>query len=179
MSGITTSLWLVGSYIVVIGLGYALFNFVTKGFLTQYLKVKVSRGKKILVKCFDVTDTFYRAGVIDTKKRLKVKDRQKEVHTLANVDSSYVGRELGTNYIEVDITKDILIKKDFSGLMGYDSTIYDDMLNRSLMLPYHNLSDPKEIIKLIGIIISAIGVILILYLMLTTDGGASVVANNI
>jgi len=169
MTGINSVLWIVGSYVVVVALIFIVINFLTKGFLSQYLKVKMSRGKHTLIKCNDVTDTYYKAGKIDSKRNLIIKDRFKKIHTLTGLSIEYVRRELGVNLIEVDIVKDNVIKRDFSLAKSYDTTVYDEMLQRGIMLPKLNDNPILEnLLKLVAFG-TFIGVCVILYLLVTAE----------
>lgn len=167
MTVATDVFWIIGSYIVIIILIYVIFNFVTKGFISQYLKVKISRGKLILVKCYDVTDTFYKAGKVDSKRSLIVKDRNRKIHTFGNVNKDYLQRELGTNLMEVDLVKGIIIKRDFSEATAYDLTLTDDMVNRALMLPKLKNDEVWEKLQKFLWIIVIIGIGVIIYLLVT------------
>lgn len=169
MSGLNTALWISGSYIIVLLLGYLIVNFLTKGFIAQYLKAKASRGKLILVECHDVTDSYYKTGKIDTKRSLLVKDNLKKIHTFAGISLDDVKRKLGVNIIEVDLVKGLLIKKDYSGATAYDLTITDDMINRSLMLPKLNTDDTWAMILKILAVMTFLGIIVIIYLIVTLN----------
>lgn len=59
---ILQTLYFVASYIGIIIFLFWGINFLTKGWLSCYLKVKASRGKKIMVHVLSKTDTYYRAG---------------------------------------------------------------------------------------------------------------------
>jgi hypothetical protein len=175
MSGLNTALWIVGSYLVVIILGYSIMNFLTKGFIRQYLKAKMSRGKLILVECNDVTDSYYKTGKIDTKRALLVKDNLKKVHTFAGITLNDVKRKLGVNIIEVDLVKGLLIKKDYSGATAYDLTICDDMINRGLMLPKLNNDDIWVIILKILAVLTFLGVLVLIYLVATIEPNCPII----
>ena len=167
MAGIQEALWILGSYIVVVVLLDVFLNFLTHGFLHQYLRVKTSRGRLILVKCYDVTDSFYKAGKIDTRRNLIVKDRLGKKHTFSKINSSYVGRELGVNRIEVDLVNGSIIKKDFSASTGFDLTAIDELINRALMLPRLKKDELWEATQKLILIVIVIGVGAIIYLLLT------------
>jgi hypothetical protein len=166
MSGLTSALWITGSYLIAGTLFYLLINFLTKGFLTEYLKVKMSRGRLILVKCHDVTDSYYKAGKINTKRNLVVKDRSKAIHTFSKIESNFIARELGMNCIEVNLIKGLVINKDFTGTSGYDLTMLDEIVNRALMLPTIKKEEVWEKAKNLLIIVTAIGVGVCIYLLL-------------
>ena len=169
MAGLESSLWIVGSYIAVFVLIYVVLNFLTKGFIGQYLKVKISRGRLILVKCYDVTDTFYKAGMVNARRNLIIKDRLKNIHTFSGIDKMFIGRELGLNIIEVDLVKGILIKKDFTTATAYDLTMVDEMVNRALMLPKLNKDLLWENLQKLFFIIIIIGIGVLIYLVATLE----------
>jgi hypothetical protein len=178
MDGLTLGLIQTGGYIVVIIIAFGLMNFLTKGFIWEYLKVKLSRGKKILVKAHDVTDSYYIASKIDAKKNLLVKDRAKNIFTFSDINISYIRRELGLNIIEVDLTNQTLIKRDFSESTGFDLTATDNMINRAVMLP--KLGEEKLSKEMIIAIITLIAVIgVIIALVMSPDFIASKVAEKV
>ena len=127
MTGLSGALWIAGSYIIAGLIFYFLINFLTKGFISQYLKVKISRGKLILVKCYDITDTFYKAGKIDTRRNLVIKDRQGKVHTFGNMETSYIGRELGMNVVEVDLVKGLVNKEYKIEVITFNKPVLDNI----------------------------------------------------
>lgn len=169
MAGFSDVMWIVGSYIVVIILIYATLNFLTKGFIRQYLKVKTSRGRLTLIKCYDVTDNYYRAGKIDNKRNLLVKDNFGKLHTFCKVDFSYVARELGVNLIEVDLVKGLIIKKHFEGQSAFDLTMLDEMVNRALMLPRLKKDQIWENLQKLMFIIMVVGIGVCIYLLVTLE----------
>lgn len=165
MSGIIDALWITGSYIVVFIIIYLIINFLTKGFFHQYMRVKISRGRLILVECHDVTDTYYKGGFIDSKRNLVVKDRYKKIHTFSNMEKKYIGRNLGVNLIAVDLQRGLVIEKDFSGSSAFDLTMLDELVNRALMLPRLKKDDKLEALKWVLLILILAGVGICIYMI--------------
>jgi hypothetical protein len=141
----------------------------TKGFLTQFLKVKISNGKKILVKINDVADTYYKSGVIDNEANLLFTDKLKKKHTFTKLSITYIRRELGVNLVEVDVTNGLVMKRDFSGTKGTDTTTYDKMLQKSISLRVLGEDEAWKKVEKIIIIGIAIGVIYIVYILSTQE----------
>jgi hypothetical protein len=166
MAGLNDVLWIVGSYIVIIILMYATLNFLTKGFIYNYLRVKMSRGKYTLIRCNDVTDVYYKAGKIDSKRNLILKDRFKKIHTFSGIEKIHLNRELGVNLIEVDLVKGLLIHRDYSGASAFDLTMFDEFVNRALMLPQLK-KDNWELVQRFLLIAIFIGVVVCVYLLFT------------
>lgn len=167
MAGLESVSWIVGSYIVIIVLIYIVINFLTRGFIHQYLKVKMSRGRLVFVKCFDVADNYYMAGKIDTRRNLLVKDKQKKVHTFSKINNIYINRELGVNIIEVNLVEGYLIKRDFSGATAFDLTMVDEMVNRAIMLPTLKGGEAWAKIEKLLFIIIIVGIGIVIYLLIT------------
>lgn len=132
-------------------------NFLTKGFLFQYLRVKAGRGKFILTRIYSVTDTYYRPGKFEDGF-YKVKTRSKEDLTIPLGDasqSSYVTDELGVKLIGVDEEGKKFCNYDMKQVIYMDK--FDPGRITSLLLRIKNRPTPglkKNIVTLI--IIAAI-----------------------
>ena len=50
------------SYAIILTIGYLLINFLSNGFFNVFIIVKISRGKKTLVKVVGIADSYYKAG---------------------------------------------------------------------------------------------------------------------
>lgn len=178
MSGVNSVLWIIGSYIVIIGLGIIIINFLTKGYMLVYFKVKASMGKKLLVRVTDVIDTYYKSGYIDHNKSLLFKDRLGETHTFNQIDMNDVGRELGLNIVEVDIVKGTFINRDKSKSSGVDTATVDKMIKRAIQLKdVLNEDNRMKILLIIGVV-CLLGIIFIGY-MIVISGNAEVICNYI
>ena len=75
-----------GAYLAVFLVTIIIFNFLTKGYLFTYIRVKASRGSKVLVRILGFTGYYYRAGSID-QSVLTFKNKQK------NEDSYKIQKE--------------------------------------------------------------------------------------
>ena len=168
MGSLSGALWITGSYVVCFGLIYWVFNFLTKSFFHNYIKVFASRGRLILVEAVDVTDTYYKAGKIDSKRNLIIKDRYGKIHIFNKIDNSFILRRLGVNSINVNLVNGSIIKKDFSNASTYDLTMTDDLVNRALMLP-KLIKNNKEMIMWLLLAIIIVGVGVVIYLLLSQN----------
>lgn len=104
MTALTEILQMTLAFSGVIAILFFGLNFLTKGFIVQYLKVKGSRGKKILLFLHTATDTYFRPGqIIDgfmtytdrNKKEKKIEFDETEY-------SEYIGHTLGVPFGQVD-----------------------------------------------------------------------------
>lgn len=150
-----------GVYFLVFLGSLIMYNFFTKGFLVTYLRVKASRGKKILVRVFGVTGKYYIVGEIK-EISLIFKDRYKVKKTYTNVSKEVVYDELGVKMIDVDeVTGAFINQTNFNAVIGSDGEKTDNLITRALEKPM--LQDKKEIIIIILIILCLLGILGSLY----------------
>lgn len=132
-SQLTTLLQFVFSYVLVIGIAYALVNFLTNGFINKFIAVKASRGKKVLVEVHAVGDIYYRTGVIN-EALLVYKDRLKQKKSIL-VDRGSIFYKSGLKCVFVDDVKNAVLKPDFTAVPGFDAVKFDNLLVRALTNP--------------------------------------------
>lgn len=143
----------------VIALMFFFLNFMTKGFLFQYLRVKASQGRFILSRIHSATDTYYKVCKFDDGF-LKVKVRSKEKLSIPVAEAemaSYFNKELGITVVELDEVGKKLLNFDFKGVSQFDN--YDAGRVESLLLKIKNrpvLNSKREQIILIAVILIAI-----------------------
>jgi len=154
------------SYLGVLLIGFALIQFLSNGFFTKFIKVKISRGRLILVKIFAVDNTYYTSGKID-EGFILFKDRNKESRRL-NLERGNVYRAIGVNCIDVDDVTSAIIKIDGTMVEGTDAVKMDHLNVRCLMKP--TITNKKDQIKMVIIFMVIIGGLAILGYMLYTLG---------
>lgn len=121
-------------YLSLFVVSFFLMNFISNGFLGTFIRVRASRGRKVLVEVHGLTNIYYRAGVFDSgvlifKNLAKVRKR------ISNVPKSCVLRKLGVSSVSVDDQNDALLNPDFDGVAGHDGSKVDSMIVRALLLP--------------------------------------------
>jgi len=90
-------------------------NFLTKGFIWQYIRVKAGRGKKILLRIHSPTDIYYRPGT-NKEGSLEWTDRSGMKKAFPFGDSElgiFSTHEMGINVVNIDEFGNKLLKKDF------------------------------------------------------------------
>jgi len=104
------------SYVGVAVLIFLVLNFLTKGFIGTYLRVKGSKGRRCLTIVHSATDIYYRAGI--WKENFYIfKDRSKDEKNLPIADvefKTFVKYTLGVPCIECDEVGNKLINTDFN-----------------------------------------------------------------
>lgn len=166
--GVLTDLFIqVGAYMFVFLGALLTMNFLTKGYILSYLLVKISRGKKILVRIYSLTGKYYKPGIV-SEKTLKYKSRDKEKRTYSNVTRECIFDEMGVKCIEVDDETGNFVKQtDFTAVPGNDPVKTDNLLVRALEKPL--IQDKKELIILGLLIVVLICVGVVLYMVYNLD----------
>ena len=152
-----------GVYLGVVLLTFLIFNFLTKGFLRNYLLVKASRGKKVLVRIYSITGKYYKPGIIKSGM-LSYKDRagEKPVHKVTKTE---VFNEMGVNCVEVDEETGGVKTVNFDAVEAMDNKKVDHLMVRCLYKPSFK-DNPREMILLILMALSLGANAIIIYLVL-------------
>lgn len=154
----------VGVYLIVIFLTILIFNFLTKGYLFTYIRVKASRGNKVLVRILSFTGYYYRAGSIDQSVlTFKNKQKNEDSYKIAKED---IFQEMLVNCVCVDETTKKVLKIDGNSEEGHDTEKFSSLLQRALYKPSFK-DNPKEMFMLFLLVGIAGGIVFIIYLLMT------------
>jgi len=164
----------VGYYAAVMFLTFFVLNFVTHGFLFTFLRVKMSRGKKVLLKVHNSMAPYFRVCVV-VDDTVRYKDKKKEIRTIA-LPTNGISRFLGVSWCEVDEVKNCVLKTDFSVVPGFDSVRFDYLLTRALMKP--QIMDLFQKIILVLCIVIIIGVGIDVYFAVKGGKLLQIIADN-
>ena len=167
------------------------FQFLTNGFFLKFLRVKASRGKKLMVNSRErIGHDFYvaniAAGWIFFKDRENKIEKAKEPKRIV-LPANAVYRAMGIWWVNFDSEKNAIVMPDMRGVSGFDAIKWNSLLKRAMKEPK---SDKKESILLlicvIGfLILIVLGMVLLnkvnaIYALLlaakTIPSGAQVVA---
>lgn len=155
----------VTAYITVMVVTFAIFNFLSKGYLRNYLIVKASRGRKILVRVITYTGIYYKPGKIDSGvlqyKNIPTKDKD-----TYKIERDSLIQEMGINLITIDETTKKVIKPSTETTEGHDTTKFDYLLQRALYKPSFK-DNPKEMIIIALCVISCILSGFVIYLLMS------------
>lgn len=148
--------------------GYGLFamiavigimNFLLGGFLGPFMKVKRSRGKKVIVRVRNQVQDYFRAGVIE-EGFLVFADREKNNRRIP-MQPGVVSRAITVYWVEVDDEKNCFYKRATGEAVStYDAVRVDNLLVRALTRP-GLFGDQTVKILLILIIVLLVAVIAI------------------
>lgn len=120
---------------VIVGVTF-LINFLTQGFFLKYLRVKASRGKKLLVEIETLTDRYVEVGYI-TEGFLIYKKRhaKRGDNARITVPPLCVFKKLGVYCISVDEEKNAVCRTDYTIAEGFDAEKIEMLYKRALYKP--------------------------------------------
>lgn len=131
--------------IIIFGIVF-LMNFLTKGFVLKYLKVKASRGTKQLIRLHRTTGIQYFVGKTEDGEVSFNTNRKTKKHY--KVSKYNVHREMGVDVFEIDEEMSTVKTQNWRVSNGHNTDHFDGLLVRALEKP--NLVDKtKEMILFI------------------------------
>lgn len=145
------AIYFIISYALIIIIGFFFINFLSNGFFGTFLRVKASRGKKVLVEIHAITDVYYKTGVF-VGPMLKYTSRGKVEKTL-KVDQNQVVRKIGVFCILTDEVTDNVLDINFNAEKGGNTEDYDHLLKRVMMAPQIDSMKEKIILGLLILIL--------------------------
>lgn len=176
------TLVIMGAYTVWIALIFGAMNALTLGFLGTYLKVRVSLGRKVLVKINGMTHYYYRTGVI--KDGFLSYASRKGEDKLISIDGKSVGRSMAINFVGVDEETNAVIKPDLSVVSGFDAVKISNYIKRALQAPrLESNNDRYMLILLVVILFAVVGLGFMVFqqgeILATLQNAGGVVGNTI
>lgn len=154
-------IYTVASYLAIFIILVIVAEVYTKGFILKYIRVKSSRGKKVLVRVLGEVTDYLEVGVI-AEGTVTYRDRTvktKKAQKIVTLPKNAITRLLGVNWVAIDETLNAVLTADFKGVSGYDAERINNLLLRALYRP--PLTDPKQQLILIGIILIIVGLFVI------------------
>lgn len=149
-------------YAVVIGLVFFILSFMQRGFFWKFIKVKTSMGRLILVKVRSINIDHYVIGKIEEDFLIfKVYKQEKR---LAINDRNVFYKSIGINWVDVDDSRNCLVKPDFTTSPGFDVVLYNNLYLRALYKPA--ITDNLEKIMLVLIIVCTLASVICVILIM-------------
>jgi len=143
-------------------------NFLMGGIFWPFIKVKMSRGKKILVRVLNPVQTFYRVGEV-REGFLVYKDREGNNRRI-RLQPNCIDRGATIYWITADDEKNCLLQRhDNKEIDGYDAAKYDDLYKRALYKP-NLLDDRIHKIMLLVVLLNTAALLFIGFLIFKLDG---------
>jgi hypothetical protein len=167
----------IGIYFLIVILSFIAINILTQGFLMKYIKVKASRGKKILINVYGLNCVYYCVGVIDENALLYKYGKHKK--RIEKISLTAIYRKMGVDNIDIDDIKNAFVSRpDFKAVDGHDAVKTDSMIERALMLPRKN----DNILLIITLIVVILTLLLVGFTAVNLDKNTKLlqsVADNV
>lgn len=161
---------------VLIGLVFFLINFLLGGIMMPFLKVKASRGKKLLVRVINPIHDYFRIGEID-EGFLVFKDRKKNTRRIY-MQPGCVYRAATIHWVEIDDEKNCIYDRKGNQVSGFDAVKFDDLLKRALYKPAI-LGDNMMKIMLILLVFSLVLIAGVGILVFRMNGSVTTILNTV
>jgi len=134
MNIINDLLLYMASGVIILGFLVFLLNFITKGFFMNFLKVRGSQGKKVMISIQSATDRYYRASNFDGEK-FSFKNRTGEKCLLNNTDPRAVYSSMGVYWIDYNEVTKSIVTPEGKSYPGIDLQKMDSLLDRAIQKP--------------------------------------------
>lgn len=139
---------------IIIGL-FVLLNIYMHGFFIKYMRVKASRGKKLMVQVNTLVDKYLVMGHIEDNFLIYKKRNSKDKCRLT-VPAGAVYKDLGINFIDVDESTNnikVLVQPDYRVIEGHDAETTEALYIRCLNKPSMIDNKTKVIIALLVVVL--------------------------
>lgn len=148
---------------IILCIGFILISLLLRGFFWKYLKVRISLGALVLVKVREINRDLYAVGKIE-ENRLVYKLGKEKKSIILKKDKTFFYKTLGITMIDVDSEKNALCSVNYEAVDGFDAVKQENLYIRALTKP--QITDNKERIIIIALVILVIATIFIAYNML-------------
>lgn len=126
-------IYFIASYLMVLFIAFAIINWLQRGLFWQFLKVKASKGNKVLCKIRGRKEDYYRTGVPkDDGLVLKFKGDKTESN-LVNVPTVCYYRSASVDFVDIDEASKMAISKDWVAVNTHDAIITTNLIRRAQM----------------------------------------------
>lgn len=169
-------IYIILSWVLALGLFYFLLNFWTKGFFAEFIKVKISRGRKILLRIHTMTEITFKAGKIN-ENSVEYKRNKKEYTLTIPSKSTYTYLSVPT--IDFDeVSQNFIIDKTHR-VAGSDHNVVNMLLKRAY-LAGKLAGNQDKIIKLLLILslVTTAGVAIALFMIWGMSGEIAAITTN-
>lgn len=160
---------LIISYIGVLIIAFLIVAIILKGFIGAFMKVKGSRGGKVLVKIRSIMYEYYRPGTIE-EGFLVYRDRNKNNKRISIPSNSCIYRSLGVNCVDVSEELNCIVDINYNAVEGFDADRYNSLYLRALYRP--TILDQKQ--QIILFLLIAIIILIIISVFMNYQNGKKI-----
>lgn len=144
-------IWIVAGYAASAILALIIIATLQRGFLGPWLRVKGSRGKKVLVRVVTLTDDYFKVGRVD-EGMLFFRDRTKE-NRMVTLPKGSIYDSYGVKCVDLDDERNTVFNREtWQVVNGYDAKQIDAIFQRILLRPGKNNKYFIVIIVLVAVV---------------------------
>ena len=167
MSVLTEALMILGAIATFILLLVGIVNWLSSGFWSTWLKVRLSKGKRWLVRVWTPTSTYYTSAKVDGEQ-LQFKDKNKNSRKIVAQEGTMY-KSFGVTCVEIDevtngvrVTEGdkeampdnaVRVKGAFHVVPGFDAVTLDSMVQRAYELGRSAKNNKEKLIFLMLLIV--------------------------
>lgn len=152
--GINTLVIQMVAYLITMLATVGIIAFVQSGFFWSFLKVKMSMGRKILVKSRTATHDDYAVGYVeDGTLKFVINKNNKTINLPDNHKAFY--RSIGVLWVDVDEETNNICSIDYSVQPGFDAIKMDNLIKRALQKPLEKGNFERVVVLLLLGILAA------------------------
>lgn len=148
-----------GGVAALLFIGFFILNAASHGFIGVLLRVKMSRGKKFLVKVRGKSKDYFTTG--REEDGFFIWRTASRVDKRAQFDRDCIYSMLGVKCIDTDEELNCVIHHNWTVSSGFDAEKFNDLYVRCLMKP--SLEDKKLIIILVLLVITLLVALIAVY----------------
>lgn len=172
------SLSIMASYIILVVALIIALNWLQRNFLWAFIRVRASRGSKVLIEIHGLTDNYFKIGDFDSTN-ITFKNKKGDVCLLAGVEPSCIIPVMGVHKIEYDEVNKCLWTREGAVIAGNDPVHVDQLIKRAMegAGSENKLLKVLVILFIIGLLVTITGFFLIykMYAILQTTNLANVI----
>jgi hypothetical protein len=159
---IIQTLYFMGSYAGLVSMLLFALNWITKGFIVKYLKVRASKGSKVLATIVSPTDNYYAIGAY-ADGAFKYTTRSGTGKTCTDVKTDDIFSVMSVFGININETDDTVIRRNGDVRAAISASSADDYYDRIIKAKELTNNLDKFIVGVL--IIAVIGIVIIGFMM--------------
>lgn len=167
MAMLSEVLWIVGGYLTVFIIAIGCVAFFQRGMFLAYFRARLSNGRKVLIKCFGLSNVYYKVGKVQDGF-LIFKDVGKAQKRIALIKGNIIDdNKVKIAFFDPESNNLIDFYENFKGVPGFDAERMENLYLRTLYRPI--TQDLKlNIILVVGVASVIAGVISSLLVFMAT-----------
>lgn len=125
---------ILGAYVIMMSAFVIAMNWLMRGFMWQFIRVRASRGRLTMLKIHAVNEIYFKAGRFEGQD-LKYKNREGDECIFAGLPADSVHRMMGVDFVEIDEVNKCIWDRKGAVMQGNDPVHVDRLIKRAIESP--------------------------------------------